>query len=81
REVPIPASRGMITYRNGEPLAISSPVESLWANPQELSKHPDRLPELAAATGLPLDELSRAVSQRADKEFMYIPRHRRISPS
>lgn len=81
REVPIPASRGMITDRNGEPLAISSPVESLWANPQELSKHPDRLPELAAATGLPLDELTRAVSQRADKEFMYIPRHRRISPA
>ncbi|MFL6587533.1 MAG: peptidoglycan D,D-transpeptidase FtsI family protein [Luteimonas sp.] len=80
REVPIPASRGMITDRNGEPLAISSPVESLWANPQELSKHPDRLPELAQATGLPLEELSRAVSQRADKEFMYIPRHRRISP-
>lgn len=80
REVPIPASRGMITDRNGEPLAISSPVESLWVNPQELSKHPDRLPELAKVTALPLDELERAVSQRADKEFMYIPRHRRISP-
>ena len=80
REVPIPASRGMITDRNGEPLAISSPVESLWVNPQELSKHPDRLPELAKVTGLPLEELARAVSQRADKEFMYIPRHRRISP-
>ncbi|PBJ83769.1 cell division protein [Lysobacteraceae bacterium NML93-0399] len=80
REVPIPASRGMITDRNGEPLAISSPVESLWVNPQELSKHPDRLPELADVAGLPLEELSRAVSQRADKEFMYLPRHRRISP-
>lgn len=80
REVPIPASRGMITDRNGEPLAISSPVESLWVNPQELSKHPDRIPELAEASGLPADELSRAVSQRADKEFMYLPRHRRISP-
>lgn len=81
REVPIPASRGMITDRNGEPLAISSPVESLWANPQELSKHPDRLPELAQATGLSLEDLAREVSQRADKEFMYIPRHRRISPA
>ena len=80
REMPIPASRGMITDRNGEPLAISSPVESLWINPQELSKHPDRIPELAQATGLPADELSRTVSQRADKEFMYVPRHRRISP-
>ncbi|PBS11742.1 cell division protein [Lysobacteraceae bacterium NML93-0792] len=81
REVPIPASRGMITDRNGEPLAISSPVESLWINPQELSKHPDRLPELAEATGLAAEDLAREVSQRADKEFMYVPRHRRISPA
>ena len=80
REIPIPTSRGMITDRNGEPLAVSTPVASLWANPQELSKHPDRLPELAKATNLPLDYLTRYVSQRADKEFMYIPRHRRISP-
>jgi len=80
REIPIPTSRGMITDRNGEPLAVSTPVASLWANPQELSKYPDRLPELAKATDLPLDYLTRYVSQRADKEFMYIPRHRRISP-
>src|SRR5690606_12020120 len=72
--------RGMITDRNGEPLAVSTPVASLWANPQELSKYPDRLPELAEATDLPLDYLTRYVSQRADREFMYIPRHRRISP-
>src|SRR3546814_7249031 len=71
----------MITDRNGEPLAVSTPVASLWANPQELSKYPDRLPELAEATDLPLDYLTRYVSQRVDKEFMYIPRHRRISPA
>src|SRR3546814_12183689 len=71
----------MITDRNGEPLAVSTPVASLWANPQELSKYPDRLPELAEATDLPLDYLPRYVSQRVDKEFMYIPRPRRISPA
>ena len=49
REIPIPTSRGMITDRNGEPLAVSTPVESVWANPQELLKHPDRIPELAKA--------------------------------
>ena len=36
REIPIATSRGMITDRNGEPLAVSTPVESIWANPQEL---------------------------------------------
>ena len=48
REIPIPTSRGMITDRNGEPLAVSTPVASLWANPQELSKNPDRCPNSRA---------------------------------
>ena len=79
REIPIPTSRGMITDRNGEPLAVSSPVDSVWGNPQELLKHPDRLPELAEALGVPLDHLERRLAQRADKEFVYLKR--RINPS
>ncbi|BCT91777.1 penicillin-binding protein 3 [Lysobacter helvus] len=78
REIPIPTSRGMITDRNGEPLAVSTPVESIWANPQELLKHPQRLPELAQALGVPADHLERKLSQRANKEFVYL--QRRISP-
>jgi len=78
REIAIPTSRGMITDRNGEPLAVSSPVESLWANPQELLKNPARLPELAQALGVPADELTRKVSQRAGKEFLWLKR--RINP-
>ena len=35
REVSIPAHRGMITDLNGEPLAISTPVDSIWAYPRE----------------------------------------------
>jgi cell division protein FtsI (penicillin-binding protein 3) len=78
REIPIPTSRGMITDRNGEPLAVSTPVESIWANPQELLKHPQRLPELAQALGVPVEHLSRKLSQRAGKEFVYL--QRRVSP-
>jgi cell division protein FtsI (penicillin-binding protein 3) len=78
REIPIPTSRGMITDRNGEPLAVSSPVESVWGNPQELLKAPDRLPELARTLGVPADYLTRKLGQRSDKEFVYLKR--RINP-
>jgi len=78
RELPINTSRGMITDRNGEPVAVSTPVASIWVNPQELLRSPDRIPELATALGMPLDELSSKLSQKADKEFMYL--RRRINP-
>ena len=78
REIPIVASRGMITDRNGEPLAISSPVESIWANPKELLRAPDRLPQLADALGIPREELAERLSARADKEFVYLKR--RMNP-
>ncbi|UYK84214.1 penicillin-binding transpeptidase domain-containing protein [Xanthomonas sacchari] len=78
RELPIATSRGMITDRNGEPLAVSTPVESIWVNPQELLRSPDRIPQLAQALELPVDELTAKLSQKADKEFMYLKR--RINP-
>ena len=78
RDIEIPTSRGMITDRNGEPVAVSSPVESIWCDPKELLKNPDRLPELAQALGEPLESLTRRVSQRAEKEFYYLKR--RINP-
>ena len=78
RDIEIPTSRGMITDRNGEPVAVSSPVESIWCDPRELLKNPDRLPELAQALGEPLESLTRRVSQRAEKEFYYLKR--RINP-
>ncbi|WP_058362737.1 peptidoglycan D,D-transpeptidase FtsI family protein, partial [Xanthomonas translucens] len=78
RELPIATSRGMITDRNGEPLAVSTPVESIWVNPQELLRNPDRIPQLAQALELPSDELTAKLSQKSDKEFMYLKR--RINP-
>ena len=79
REVPIATSRGMITDRNGEPLAVSTPVESIWANPQELLKTPGHLPTLAAALGVDAESLTRKLTQRADREFVYLKR--RINPA
>ncbi|MCP6134855.1 penicillin-binding protein 2, partial [Klebsiella pneumoniae] len=51
RHIPIPAHRGLITDRNGEPLAVSTPVTTLWANPKEMQASKDRWPQLAAALG------------------------------
>lgn len=78
RDIEIPTSRGMITDRNGEPVAVSSPVESIWCDPKELMKNPAALPQLARALGEPEDELIRRISQRAEREFYYLKR--RINP-
>jgi cell division protein FtsI (penicillin-binding protein 3) len=75
REIEIPTSRGMITDRNGEPLAVSSPVVSIWANPQEVLQHPARLPELAEALDIALEPLTQRLAQRAQREFVYLRRH------
>ena len=74
----ISAHRGMITDRNGEPLAISTPVDSIWANPKELASAVDRVPKLAAALGIDADLLIRRITRSMDKEFIYLKRH--LSP-
>ncbi len=77
REIAIPTSRGQILDRNGEPLAVSTPVESLWANPTVLAEHADRIPELALALGLNADDLRRRMQDKAAarREFDYLRRH------
>jgi len=75
RDIEIPVSRGTIFDRNGEPLAVSTPVESIWANPLELLAHADRIGELAKATGLDEEALKDRLVERSDKEFLYIKRH------
>jgi len=69
----IPAYRGLITDRRGSPLAVSTPVVSLWANPQHLSGS-DRLEELANALGSARDTLEAKLARYADKQFMYLAR-------
>src|SRR3569623_937590 len=73
--MPISVSRGTVFDRNGEPLAVSTPMESIWANPQELASHTEQLPDLAKGLGVELDVLRDKLDQRADKEFLYLKRH------
>jgi cell division protein FtsI (penicillin-binding protein 3) len=74
RHIPIPAHRGLITDRNGEPLAVSTPVTTLWANPKEMQASKERWPQLAAALGQNPQQLSERLTQQASKEFIYLVR-------
>lgn len=74
RHIPIPAHRGLITDRNGEPLAVSTPVTTLWANGKELFKAQERWDDLAAALGQEPGSFSRRLTQAQDREFMYLVR-------
>jgi cell division protein FtsI (penicillin-binding protein 3) len=75
RVVPVPAHRGMITDRYGEPLAISTPVASVWANPKELQKHPDQWRVLANVLQMDISDIAELLKTRQDKEFVYLKRH------
>ena len=74
----ISAHRGTITDRNGEPLAISTPVDSIWANPQKLAPEMDKVAQLARMLGADEQSLMRRIEFNLDKEFIYLKR--RINP-
>jgi cell division protein FtsI (penicillin-binding protein 3) len=74
RVATIVAHRGNIVDRNGEPLAISTPVDSVWVNPQELSGNIEQLPHLANALGVDRTELTRHISSNMGRDFLYVAR-------
>ncbi len=78
RVVALPAHRGIITDRNGEPLAVSTPVESVWANPRELATAQADWPRLSALLDLDSTGLAAYLAERLEREFVYIKR--RIDP-
>ncbi len=71
----ISAHRGTITDRHGEPLAISTPVDSIWANPKEFASAVDSVPRLAKTLGVDSQMLMRRITRSMDKEFLYLKRH------
>ncbi len=74
RHIPIPAHRGLITDRNGEPLAVSTPVTTLWANAKEMQPAKEKWPALAAALGQDPKALAERLEAQANKEFIYLVR-------
>ncbi|NNC65228.1 MAG: penicillin-binding protein 2 [Gammaproteobacteria bacterium] len=77
RTVQMSAHRGPIVDRNGEPLAVSTPVDTIWANPKDLMPAIERVGELAEIIDVEEDWLVRRVTSNLDREFVYLRRHLR----
>lgn len=75
RVVSVPAHRGKITDRYGEPLAISTPIESVWADPRLLLNNPAQWPNLQQILQLNAKEFKQRLYSHKDKEFVYLKRH------
>ena len=78
REVKVATRRGNILDRNGEPLAVSTPVDSVWVNPGELLQAPEDIQPLARVLGVEAEEIERRLTQRAGREFVWL--RRRLHP-
>lgn len=75
REVTVKANRGRILDRNGQTLAVSTPVDSVWANPGELVSAVDRWQELAENLDIDVAEIQAKTEKYKSREFMYLKRH------
>ncbi len=77
RTLVLPSQRGKITDRHGELLAISSPVESVWANPSDVKINDVQTKKIADLLGLKAESVSKKLAN-SEREFVYLKR--RISP-
>ncbi|MEZ5491379.1 MAG: penicillin-binding protein 2 [Gammaproteobacteria bacterium] len=79
RTEPIIAHRGIIRDRNGEPLAVSSPVKSIWLNPRQINGDSVSIRRLAEQLDLNPDVLANNIAANGEREFLYVKR--RLPPA
>lgn len=72
RTLEVPATRGRITDRHGDILAISTPVRSVWALPSDAQLEPAQARELARLLEMDANELNRRLA--ASRDFVYLKR-------
>ncbi|HHJ35992.1 MAG TPA: penicillin-binding protein 2 [Gammaproteobacteria bacterium] len=75
RTVSISAHRGDIVDRNGEPFAISAPVNSVWLNPEVVRDHLDDLDKVAKLLAIDSISLKEKIKRNKHREFLYLKRH------
>ena len=75
RTVPLVANRGLITDRNGEPLAVSTPVKSIWVNPGEIFGEAQVINRLAKELELDAEVLTGRIENNVtERQFLYVKR-------
>ncbi|RTZ58176.1 MAG: penicillin-binding protein 2 [Gammaproteobacteria bacterium] len=74
RTITVQPMRGMITDRNGRPLAVSAPVDSVAADPVKLAASPTRFRELEKALGMGRGEIQKKLKRYKGKRFMWLKR-------
>lgn len=72
RVIELSATRGRIADRSGDMLAVSTPVKSVWAIPEDARLSPSQARGLAALLEMDVRELNRRLA--AEKEFVFIKR-------
>ena len=75
RIVAISANRGDIVDRNGEPFAVSAPVNSVWLNPKVAINHLDELAGVAKLLSIDVISLKQKIKRNTHREFLYLKRH------
>jgi len=70
----IPAHRGMVTDRNGEPLAISTPVDSVKLTPRDFDGDAESIRRLATALKVQPRTLANSIADGQGRPFMYLAR-------
>lgn len=71
---PIEVHRGVITDRNGEPMAVSAPVETVYANPDQVNLSEEDVGKLAQALELDKKWLQKRLHESKGKQFIYLKR-------
>ncbi len=74
RVLDIPAYRGMIIDREGAPLAVSTPVQSVWINTKTFSPDVKQLSALVQLLGISAAQLSKRLAEVQGREFVYLQR-------
>lgn len=80
RTVSIPSYRGLIMDRRGTPLAVSTPMDSVWINPKLFQPTKKQVTELSKKLGLPIEVINKKFQHKLNKNKSFVYLKRGINP-